>query len=331
MKKILIITHQSDNPSIETVSKILHQEGVAVFRFDSDLYPSKISVSQFIDNGEIRTYIERDNERHLLDEFEAIWYRRFFVGKELDRDIPKEFRGPILEESKRVILGMLETSDAFKLDDYHNIRRCSDKHLQLKLAKQCGLRIPKTLVTNNKEDLRKFFADTPKGVITKMQSSFAIYEKNVENVVFTNTLEAEHLEDLDDLQISPMQFQEKINKKVELRVTIVGDQIVAYSIDSQKLVNAKDDWRKEGATLLNQWEPFELPEEINKKLLQLMDRLCLNYGAIDLILTPENEYVFLEINPVGEFFWLDKLSEGKISQALANLLQGKGKRRIKKL
>ncbi len=62
-----------------------------------------------------------------------------------------------------------------------------------------------------------------------------------------------------------------------------------------------------------------------------MDRLGLNYGAIDIILTPEQKHVFLEINPAGEFFWLDKLCNGEISKAIANLLMGNGKRRIKQL
>lgn len=65
-------------------------------------------------------------------------------------------------------------------------------------------------------------------------------------------------------------------------------------------------------------------------MLQLMDQLGLNYGAADLILTPENEDVFLEVNPVGEFFWLDKLSGGDIASAIADLLVGKGKRRVVK-
>ena len=81
---------------------------------------------------------------------------------------------------------------------------------------------------------------------------------------------------------------------------------------------------------MDQWNPFQLPEKVGKQMLQLMDQLGMNYGAVDLILTPENEYVFLEVNPVGEFFWLDILSGGDIASAIADLLVGKGKRRVVK-
>lgn len=329
MKKVLIITHQNDNYSIETVTKQLEEQGAEVFRFDSDIFPSKISVSQFISDNEICSYVERDGKKHLLDEFESIWYRRFYLGHALDREIPEMYREPILEESKRTLLGILETTPVFKLDDYRNVRRTSDKHLQLQIARECGLRIPNTLVTNNADDLRKFNADNESGIISKMQTSFAIYDEGVENVVFTNTMKPEHFENLEELQNSPMKFQEKIDKEVELRVTIVGDKIFPFSIDSQKLDGSKDDWRKEGVSLINDWLPCELPDDLNEKLLMLMDKLKLNYGAMDLILTPDGEYVFLEVNPVGEFFWLDRLSDGKISSAITNLLLGEGKRRVK--
>ncbi|MDE5422017.1 hypothetical protein L3073_07330 [Ancylomarina sp. DW003] len=331
MKKILLITHQKDNFSIEKVSHHLNELGAEVVRFNSDLYPSEISVSQsFSDNG-IETIIEIDSKEYLLDEFEAIWYRRLFLGQALDTTIPKAYRDPILEESRRVIYGIMETTDVFKLDDYRTVRRTSDKHLQLKIALACGLSIPNTLVTNSSNKLTQFYNETPKGVISKMQSSFAIYEDGKENVVFTNTLEPKHMEDLEGLQISPMKFQEKIEKQLELRVTVVGDEIFCFSIDSQAMDGAQTDWRKKGVALLDKWKSHSLPKPLEKQLIQLMDVLGLNYGAMDLILTPENKYVFLEVNPVGEFFWLDNLANGSISKAIANLLMGNGKRRIKNI
>lgn len=331
MKKILLITHQKDNFSIEKVSNYLNELGAEVVRFNSDLYPSAIAVSQSFSNSGIKTIIEIDSKEYFLDEFEAIWYRRLFLGQALDPNIPKDYRNPILEESRRVIYGIMETTDVFKLDDYRTVRRTSDKHLQLKTALECGLSIPNTLVTNSANELTQFYNKIPTGIISKMQSSFAIYEDGKENVVFTNTLEAKHMENLESLQISPMKFQEKIEKQLELRVTVVGNKIFCFSIDSQAMDGAQTDWRKRGNSLLNKWKSHTLPKNLEKQLLQLMDILGLNYGAMDLILTPGNEYVFLEVNPVGEFFWLDNLAEGAISEAIANLLIGKGKRRIKNI
>ena len=114
---------------------------------------------------------------------------------------------------------------------------------------------------------------------------------------------------------------------MELRITIVGDEVFAFAIDSQKTENAKLDWRKEGRTLIADWIPYELPLDIKEKLLQMMDIYQINYGAIDIIVTPEDEYYFLEINSAGEFFWLDRLIDGAISEQIANVLLGNVYRR----
>ena len=184
-----------------------------------------------------------------------------------------------------------------------------------------GLDTPRTLITNNPQAVKKFAQDCEGGIIAKMLSSFAIYdEKGQENVVFTNPVSAEDLENLDGLHLCPITFQEKVPKTLELRTTIVGKQVFTAAIDSQALQNARYDWRREGIALLNAWKPYNLPQEVENKLLQLMAYFGLNYGAIDIILTPENRYVFLEVNPVGEFFWLERTPGLPISSAIAQTL-----------
>jgi glutathione synthase/RimK-type ligase-like ATP-grasp enzyme len=117
------------------------------------------------------------------------------------------------------------------------------------------------------------------------------------------------LEELDSLVYCPMQFQKKIEKKKELRVTIVGQDVYAFEIDSQQSEDAKVDWRKDGVNLLTKWVRTELPSDIEAKLLELLDVYNVDYGAIDIIVSPQDEYYFIEINAAGEFFWLDNLTE----------------------
>ena len=105
-----------------------------------------------------------------------------------------------------------------------------------------------------------------------------------------------------------------------MRPTIVGKQLFTASIDSQQLPQARSDWRRRGIALLKQWKHYQLPPAIETKLLKLMNYFGLNYGAIDLILTPDERYVFLEVNPVGEFFWLELYANLPISQAIAEIL-----------
>jgi glutathione synthase/RimK-type ligase-like ATP-grasp enzyme len=159
-------------------------------------------------------------------------------------------------------------------------------------------------------------------MIVKMLSSFAIYdEQGQEKVVFTNQVKPEELENLEGLDLCPMTFQERIPKALELRTTVVGNQVFTASIDSQNNQKARDDWRRQGLFMIKDWKPYELPTDVTEKLLELMKYFGLNYGALDLILTPDGRYVFLEVNPVGEFFWLECYPPHfPISQAIADLL-----------
>jgi glutathione synthase/RimK-type ligase-like ATP-grasp enzyme len=118
-----------------------------------------------------------------------------------------------------------------------------------------------------------------------------------------------------------MTFQENVPKALELRTIIVGKQVFTAAINSQQLDGATYDWRKEGRALHEKWQAYNLPEDIEKKLLQLTAYFGLNYGAIDIIVTPDGRHVFLEINPVGEFFWLELFAPYfPISQAIAEIL-----------
>ena len=110
-------------------------------------------------------------------------------------------------------------------------------------------------------------------------------------------------------------------KALELRTTIVGHRVFTAAVDSQSLSGSTYDWRKEGRALVKNWQSYDLPEDIERKLLKLMAYFGLNYGAIDIIVTPDGRHVFLEVNPVGEFFWLEIYPPHyQISQAIAEVL-----------
>jgi len=326
-EKILIITHSEENECVDNVSKALQNKGAEVIRFDTDRYPTSVGLTTDYSNAFQKDYLQIEDQRHDLSKITACWYRRLRVGKNIPEDLDPQLRKPSVEESRRSFFGMLHTLDAFVLDPYRQVKRAEVKQLQLKIATELGLRIPKTCITNKAEDVRRFYQSCPNGVITKMQTAFAVYEEGLENVVYTNLIEEEMLDDLEGLELCPMTFQEAIPKALELRITIVGDTIFSAAIDSQKTEQSKLDWRKDGVGLLDDWIDYPIPEELKNKLLALMDRLQLNYGAIDVILHPNGQYYFLEINPNGEYMWLEETPGFKISEKLAEVLMGKCFRR----
>ena len=325
MKKVLIITHSKDNSCIEVLEEALKNHGAQLVRFDTDRYPKYSSITTVFDGTDFKSFLVIDGERHALKDFVAIFNRRRYnLASCLTDELEKAFLTPTIGECRATLNGFVEGLPLFKLNEYFDNRKSELKETELKVAHQVGLKIPKTCITNNEEEAKQFIKDCGGEAIVKMQSSFAMHDQEGnEHVVFTNKITLEDFDDeLGSLQYCPMQFQELIDKKVELRITIVGTKCFAMALDSQSKERGKVDWRKVGAETIEDWVPYEISAELEHKLLAYQKHYGLNYGAADVIVTPDDEYVFLETNPGGEYFWIDILKKGEISEQLAQVLLG---------
>jgi MvdD family ATP-grasp ribosomal peptide maturase len=325
---VLIITRSDDNESVEMVSQAIKRKGGEAIRFDTDRYPSEVRLSAYYGKGneESLTLINDEGEFNLR-EVEAIWHRRLNYGAKLPTTLDRQLRQASIGETRAAAQGMLSSLTAFRMDALQHIRHAENKQLQLQVARSLGLEIPRTLTTNDPSAVHAFAAGCESGIVTKMLSSFAVYEEGRELVVFTNPVKPEDLADLSGLSLCPMTFQEMIQKSLELRITVVGRRVMSASIDSQVSPQAAHDWRRDGLRMIEDWQPYDLPREIEEKILRLMDYFVLNYGAIDIIVTPDGRHVFLEVNPVGEFFWLERCPGLPIADAIADVLLGRSHRR----
>jgi glutathione synthase/RimK-type ligase-like ATP-grasp enzyme len=136
-------------------------------------------------------------------------------------------------------------------------------------------------------------------------------------VIFTSLID-EFPSNPDEIESNPNFLQNQIAKKGDVRVTMVGNTAFAVLIHSQDYENTRIDWRK-GETLLKH-SRITLPKELTEKCVTLLHRLNLRFGAIDLILDDSNDYVFLEINPNGQWAWIEKQTGYQISDEIVKLL-----------
>jgi len=326
--KVLVVTHSHDDQGVDKVISNLKENGAEAFRFNTDLYPTQVELSSWYTNTFEENVISYQGTSHNLSTFNAIWYRRNHIGEGLPEDMLDVHKFPAIEESKATLNGVLASwgIDKFTLDNLKDHRYASNKQLQLKVASRLGLNIPQTLLSNSPDRVKSFVEQYP-AVISKTHYSFSIVdEQDQEFRVYSQKWLPEELQDLDWLVYAPLIFQEYVEKAYELRVIIIGDQVFCGKIPSQTSEKGKVDWRKD-QSLMTSLAPYKLPEHIQLRLLRLMDYFRLNYGAIDLIKTPKGPYVFLEINPVGEFSWMDNLFDQKIAQAIALVLMNKVWRR----
>jgi glutathione synthase/RimK-type ligase-like ATP-grasp enzyme len=207
----------------------------------------------------------------------------------------------------------------------HLIGRAESKILQLQLARSLGLKIPRTILTNNPKEALHFAQSCKFNVITKpltastldcQGSFFEVYAHQLDESTFK-----EHFE---SIRFAPTLLQEYIPKALEIRVTIIGTDFFATQIDSQSVSGAEIDWRKIDCYTIPH-KPVTLPRKLVAALKQFIGFYGIQFGAIDLILTPDKEYFFLENNPNGQWYWLEVLTGQPMAISMAKLLKNQSK------
>lgn len=138
--------------------------------------------------------------------------------------------------------------------------------------------------------------------------------------IYTSAVHAEHLVHLEGVRTTAHVFQEYLPKRMDLRVVVIGRRIFAAEIHSQHSERARLDFRQGYSDLT--YDVHRLPDDIQAKALALVRRFDLQFSSMDFIVTPEGEYVFLDLNPNGQFYWLQiRLGERlPLKEAMANLL-----------
>lgn len=199
-----------------------------------------------------------------------------------------------------------------------------EKCCQLFLAAQAGLSIPPTLYTSRLPLARSFAAEHNDDIIYKnFRGYMRFHVKPDERVrvtkLYTNRIKVDDLVENEPFVPTPGIFQPYIAKQVELRIAVIGRTLFACAIHSQQSNRSREDWRR--YDLENTpYVPYDLPAEVAAKLRHFLDLTNLIFGSIDMIVTPEGEHVFLEINPSGQFGWVSELTGFPIYEHLAAML-----------
>jgi glutathione synthase/RimK-type ligase-like ATP-grasp enzyme len=324
--KVLILS-SIDDPHAKAVGDLLNTMGVHVDFLKLTDFLETCSVSFELGTSNQVCLLERMQGDLNLNEYFSIWYRR--PGLVKAPKFVQPWIGRMVESEARSALdGIFRSLSCVWMNLPSNNAACNDKLWQLQVASQIGLKIPETIVTNKPSVVANFFDKCDGQVIYKLigeQTNQAIPANENPRGVSTLTLRKQDLPYLDQVVHAPHLFQRCIQKAYDLRVTVVGHEIFCTRIHSQEGLG-KTDWRHDYTVPM---DPFTLPPDIAAMCLMILRRLGLNYGAIDLVLTPDDQYVFLEINCGGQYLWVEKKTQQPISQAVANLLIGKSEPLVK--
>ena len=316
---VLLLTHSGDFYTIDLVSQALARRGVRPIRFNTDLFPSSIKLSARAGDERTAHLFTEAGEQISAAEVRAVWARKLWSPRMAD-DLDERYRLMCVEESIAALEGFLDAlHDARWVNDLQRQRDAENKQRQLRLAARAGLRVPRTLVTNDPAAARQFFAETEGQTVAKLLRPITVSMDAVKPFVYTNRVREEDLAGAEALRHSPMVFQELIPKACELRVAYVAGETFAGALDVSGTSRGHTDWRRVAPEECR-WQKAQLPTEVASGLHALMSELGLVFGAADLICTPSGEYVFLEVNPGGEWGMLERDLGLPISEAIAETL-----------
>lgn len=292
---------------------------------------SKLKADYFILNTEdfnsLNSFSLSDNDINIkingidFSDVDTVWHRRGRL-----RHIPKELNGlgsysEYLKKEEDALIKSIELylkSSTNYIGSY--IKEVENYKLyNLSKAKEVGLKIPKTLVTTSKSELSDFIhnktsisKDIRYSVNIKTQSKYI-------SSIGTFIVQTEDLELLEE-NFAPTLVQELIQKEFEIRVFFFDNTFYVMAIFSQDDEKTKLDYRNYNEEKQNRCVPFILPNRIKNKLTAFAKKVNIRTGSIDIIYTTLGEYIFLEINPMGQLDWVSKNCNYHIEKDIANNL-----------
>lgn len=316
---IVVVTNKYDATADLVIAK-LNDASEKIIRLNTEDFPMKIRFVFNSEKGQMEFYLPQERVIE-VSRVKSVWYRKP-APHNIDSEVNE---GPIKKfaqrETESIMRAFYECFDGFWMSHPLRIRAASQKVYQLQLARRLSFSIPVTLVTNDPKRAREFcIRFKENGVIVK-PLSYPIVDADTGSYSFSTALVGEeYLERLEQVRLAPTLFQVYVPKKHELRITVVGTRVFTCEIHSQVSEQTELDWRGFDANDPIPHKIGSLPKELGKKILEMVRMLDLSFGAIDMIFTPEEKYVFLELNPNGQWGWIEILTGMPISQAIADLL-----------
>ncbi|WP_449388124.1 MvdC/MvdD family ATP grasp protein [Chryseobacterium lineare] len=309
---ILCITHSRDFYNIDIFFEYLKSKNIPYFRLNSDKINNnqKISISE---NG-FELTDESGNTVH-SKEIMAVWHR-----KSWQIDIPQEldeaFRKIFLKEYSTLRYNLLTALENVPwINPFENENKIDgNKMLQLNIAQKHGLTVPKTIFSNDADKITAFFREYCNGKMVAKLHGVISKSMGGENLLSTNIINEDSLENIADVEYCPMIFQPYIEKEYELRIVYLDEEFFTGKINNSE--NA--DWRIAQGNYF--WSEYHLPENIKQNLTAMMKEMGLYLGAIDIIKGKDGQYYFLEVNPQGEWGMLQKDLNFPIAQRIADNL-----------
>jgi glutathione synthase/RimK-type ligase-like ATP-grasp enzyme len=297
---VLIVTNDHDEHA-DAVILELNKRDVPVFRFHPEDFPHACGVSIEIRDGRVQGELRNADHRVAFEDICAAWYRRsrnLYMGG-ISRTSEK-LDDYVKTQSTATVVAVCAGLETLWVSHPFKLRRGEVKALQLAEACKAGLEIPHTLISNDPARATTFveaLGDTECAI--KPLVAVGVTDEQGYRLPLTTTLPQGH--SLESVALAPTMLQPYVDKAFELRCVVIGKRIFCAKMDSQADEKSRIDWRGGDP----EHEVFDLPEQVEASIHRLMQSFGLNFASLDMIVTPDGRYVFLELNPNGQWLWLE--------------------------
>jgi len=314
----VLVLSAPEDAAADLVEARLKAREVPVVRLDTGDFPTQMRLDARNHDGRWTGTLSTASTSVELDQVRSVYYRR-----------PTRFRLPpglaggdtafALTEAKLGVGGVLASLPVTWVNHPARMAHAEYKPLQLAVAEQLGLAVPRTLVTNDVDAARAFATAVGAPIVCKTFSSLLLDDGDgTVTSVFTTTVDPTEI-DRDQLAATAHLFQERVPKAHDARVTMVGDTAFAVAVHTDTDAG-REDWRADYRNL--RYQPITAPDEVRLAMSAYLDHFGLRYGAFDFVVEPSGTWRFLECNPNGQWLWLEDEADQPIAAALAAVLAG---------
>ena len=318
--RVLILTEPDDMHAVLVAEAVRRKGGEPILWQTSD-FPTR-SRESFRYEGDARRVRVRGPDLELDDPApDVVWNRRPTFECDLDRLHPADREYAVLQcREFRVSQLLCLAPDAFWVNPRSAGALADCKLHQHEVARATGLALPATLYGNDPQEVRAFIRDHGGEVVYKSIRSNSALWRNGEamHALYTARVTEEDVSDDELVALVPAIYQQLVPKAYELRVTVMGDHIIAARLLSQATRRGQLDFRRAYDEL--RAEPADLPGSLALAIRAFMERMGLVFGCLDILVTPDGQHLFLEVNEAGQFLFLEERCEVPLLDAFAELL-----------
>jgi MvdD-like protein with pre-ATP grasp domain len=313
MRRVLLVTTASDLAA-DLVVLQLGRRGVPFVRFNQEDFPEHVTMA-WPGDGRCGA-LAVGGEVVPCAEIHSAWFR-YSAAPSVQAGEERRTADFILRESAGFLAGFWETAPWFWMNRPSAAALAGNKLRQLAQARALGFLVPETLVTNCPRRARDFIGGH--GGIAKAVVNGGLVEAGRRYAVYTTPVTGDDLTD-EAVCAAPAIFQERIANDFDLRVTVVGTRVFGTRISVRNRDGDREtDWRAIDPARLA-YEKQRLPSSLEAACVTLVKAFSLSFAALDFIVTPTGEHVFLELNPSGQWGWLEEATGLPLTDAIVEQL-----------